>query len=113
MDTADPKYRDYLLEVREKIRANWSYPHEAAERHLDGSLVIEFHIARDGRLSLLELRRTSGVAVLDDYALNAVRLAQPFPPVPEALIAKFALPIAGTFIYRIVDASSLVNQIIR
>ena len=49
----------------------------------------------------------------NSIAMNAVRLAQPFPPVPDNLLAKFALPIALTFVYRVVDASSLINQIIR
>ena len=113
LDTPDPKYQDYFQEVRQKIKANWGYPREAAERNIGGDLLIVFHITKDGHVSFLELKRPSGVTVLDDYAMNAVRLAQPFPPVPDNLLAKFALPIALTFVYRVVDASSLINQIIR
>ena len=43
--------------------------------------------------------------------MNAVRLAQPFPPVPDS-IAKQVLPINGLFKYQIVGAS-LLNQYLR
>lgn len=113
LDTKDPKYHEYFEKVRQKIKANWGYPREAGERNIEGQLLIEFHIARDGHLSYLELVRSSGVKILDDYAMNAVRLAQPFPPVPEGLLAKHAVPISGLFVYRVVDAGSLVNQFLR
>jgi len=111
LDTTDPKYQDYFNQVRERIKAKWIYPREAGERGIGGQLMIEFHIARDGRLALVELRRSSGVEILDDYALRAVQLAQPFPPVPAAL-AKAVLPISGLFTYSIVN-DSFVNQYLR
>ncbi len=49
--------------------------------------------------------------ILDRFALNAVKLAQPFPPVPDS-VAKVALPIAGIFTYQIVD-SGLMNNFLR
>jgi outer membrane biosynthesis protein TonB len=49
--------------------------------------------------------------VLDQYALNALKLAQPFPPVPES-VAKRTLGIQGFFTYQIVD-SGLLNQFLR
>ena len=42
--------------------------------------------------------------------MNAVRLASPFPPLPDQL-AKAVLPISGVFRYDI--TRSLVNQLIR
>jgi protein TonB len=112
LDTPDPRYKEYFDLIREKIRRNWGYPREAADRGIEGQLLIEFHIARSGQLEYIELRRTSGVGVLDEYALNAIRLAQPFPPVPEP-IAKNVLAISGLFRYQIVTGSSLLNQILR
>jgi TonB family protein len=111
LDTQDPKYADYFNQIRERIRAKWIYPREAGDRGIGGQLMIEFHISRDGRLALVELRRSSGVEILDDYALRAVQLAQPFPPVPEGL-AKAVLPVSGLFTYQIVG-NSFVNQYLR
>ena len=111
LDTQEPKYVDYFGQLRERIKSKWSYPREAGERGIGGQLLIEFHIAKDGRVQLLELRRSSGVEILDDYAMNAVRLAQPFPPVPDNL-AKQVLAVNGLFNYQIVG-NSFVNQFLR
>ncbi len=111
LDTQDPKYVDYFGKLRERIKSKWIYPREAGERSIGGQLLIEFHIAKDGHLQLLELRRSSGVEILDEYAMNAVRLAQPFPPVPDTL-AKQVLAVNGLFNYQIVG-NSFVNQFLR
>jgi TonB family protein len=111
LDTPEPRYQDYFNKIREKIRKHWTYPREAGDRGIEGDLLIEFHIAKDGRLTLVELRRSSGVEILDGAALTAVRLAQPYPPVPDDL-AKQRLAINGLFRYQIVGAS-LLNHYIR
>jgi periplasmic protein TonB len=111
LDTPDPKYQDYFRILRERIQSKWTYPREAGDRGIGGALLIEFHIAKDGRLSYLEIRRSSGVDILDEYAVNAVKLAQPFPPVPDNL-AKQVLAINGNFVYHIVE-NSLVKQFTR
>jgi TonB family protein len=111
LDTPEPKYQDYFNKIREKIKANWIYPREAGDRGIQGELLLEFHIAKDGRLEYLQLRSSSGAEILDRFAMNAVRLAQPFPPVPDD-IAKRVLSINGLFRYQIVGAS-LLNQYLR
>ncbi|MGH7397462.1 MAG: energy transducer TonB, partial [Candidatus Rokuibacteriota bacterium] len=110
LDTQEPKYQDYFNQVRERIKSKWTYPRQAGERGIEGDLLIEFHIAKDGRLAHIELRNSSGTPILDDAAMTAVKLAQPFPPVPDA-IAKRTLAINGQFRYQIV--SGLVNQFLR
>jgi protein TonB len=110
LDTPEPKYQDYFNKVRERIKSKWVYPRPAGERGIEGELLIEFHIAKDGWLEFIELRRSSGTAILDDAALTAVKLAQPFPPVPDE-IAKRTLAINGQFRYQIV--SGFVNQFLR
>ena len=110
LDTPEPKYQDYFNKIRERIKANWIYPRQAGERGIEGELLIEFHISKDGRVAYIQLRHSSGTAILDDAALTAVKLAQPFPPVPDE-IAKQTLAINGQFKYQIV--SGLVNQFLR
>lgn len=111
LDTADPRYTDYFDKIRRRIKENWVYPREAGERGIGGQLVIEFAIRKDGWLQVVELKRSSGVPILDQYALNALKLAQPFPPVPDS-VSKGPLLIAGIFTYQIVD-SGLLNQYLR
>ncbi|MFQ5899210.1 MAG: TonB family protein [Candidatus Methylomirabilia bacterium] len=106
LDTPDPRYREYFERVRRRIKAKWIYPREVGDRGIGGQLVIEFVIAKTGDLTFVELRRSSGVELLDLYALNAVRLAQPFPPIPDS-VSRGVVGIMGIFTYRIVDARLL------
>lgn len=112
LDTKDPRYTDYFDQIRRRIQEKWIYPREAGERGIGGRLVIEFGIGKDdGRLVFVELKQSSGVSVLDEYALTALKLASPFPPVPDS-VSKGSLLIAGIFTYQIVD-SGLLNQFLR
>jgi protein TonB len=110
LDTPEPRYQDYFNKIRERIKSKWVYPREAGERGIEGELLIEFHITKDGRLDYIALRQSSGVEILDNYAMNAVRFAEPFPPVPDD-ISKGTLAVNGQFRYQIV--SGFVNQFLR
>jgi protein TonB len=108
LDSRDPKYSDYLEQVRRKIKANWGYPcvKNDLTRGCDyktTSLVIEFGIAKDGRVPFVTVLRSSGYPIYDDYAVNAVKLSSPFPPLPDAF-GRRGIPIHATFSY-VVEAS--------
>jgi len=111
LDTPEPKFQDYFNQVRERIKSKWIYPYEASSRGIEGELQIEFGIAKSGELQFIEKRRSSGVELLDDYAMRAVQLASPYPPVPDA-ISKGGLPINGIFRYHILG-SGLINNYLR
>jgi len=98
LDTKDPRFGDYFERLRRAIQEKWLYPREAAQKNIGGQLVLEFGIARDGQLRFIELRRSSGVAVLDDYAINAVKLASPFPPIPDGM-GRSGIPVVAVFNY--------------
>ncbi len=82
LNTPDPRYADYFPEIKKRIESNWVYPTEAARKNQAGQLVLEFVVRKDGNVHI-DLVRSSGVEVLDRYAINAVRLSAPFPPIPE------------------------------
>ncbi|MBI4255517.1 MAG: TonB C-terminal domain-containing protein [Candidatus Rokubacteria bacterium] len=111
LDSKDPKYNDYLDRVRRMIKDKWVFPcvkspdSGRCEYH-SAVLVIEFGIAKDGRVPFVTLRRQSGFEIMDQYAMNAIKLAAPFPAVPDALSRK-GIPILARFSY-VVD-TSLVN----
>lgn len=111
LDSPDPKYQDYFNQIRERIKSKWIYPYEASSRGIGGELSIEFGIAKSGELQFIERKRSSGVELLDDYAMRAVQLASPFPPVPDA-ISKGGLPIHGIFRYQLLG-SGLINNYLR
>ena len=98
LDTADPRYRPYLIEVRRRIRERWdaaALPGGAAAR---GALVVEFTLSRGGGLVAADVREPSGHPALDRAALDAVARAVPFEPLPES-IAGPSLRIRARFLY--------------
>jgi protein TonB len=112
LNTKDPRYNDYFDRLRRMIKDKWVYPREAAERNIGGQLMLEFGIAKDGQLRFIELRRSSGVVVLDDYAMNAVRLAQPFPRIPDEM-SPAGIPVLAVFNYIIERDVGGLNNILR
>lgn len=79
------EYGAYLAQVKRRIEREWRYPLLAQERGLTGKLVIEFAIRQDGGLTRLHLADSSGVSILDDAALEAIRRAAPYSPLPDAM----------------------------
>ncbi|HTI57134.1 MAG TPA: TonB family protein [Verrucomicrobiae bacterium] len=100
LDHPDSTSRAYVTSVRERIRAHHVYP-RPAERRQGGELQVELQLARSGRLDCAALRRSSGLEILDRYVMDAVRLAQPFLPIPSYL-PQPSLTLSGVFRYRIV-----------
>lgn len=98
LETQDPRFQAYFRKVREKIKATWTYPSAAGERGIEGEVVVEFHIAKDGHLESAAVRRSSGAPILDEYSMRAVQIAAPFPPVPDD-VAKETLIVDSTFRY--------------
>lgn len=112
LDTPDPNYRDYMQKVRQRIYANWRFPREALDREMHGKLMIEFHIGKDGQLLKVEMLESSGEHVLDISALKAVKLAELYPPLPEAM-RRDVLPIVAIFTYRQRATQSSTFQILQ
>jgi outer membrane biosynthesis protein TonB len=118
LDSSDPKYNDYLDRVRRMIKEKWGYPcvKNMATGHCDyksARLVIVFGILKDGRVPVVAVAQVSGYDVYDEYAKNAILLAQPFPPVPASLLAtaksgSSGVKIVAAFHYQLVE-SSLTN----
>ncbi len=88
----------YLERLKEKIERVWQYPLQAAQRGIFGDLYIRFTIDKKGKLVNIELLRTSGYRMLDDAAIQALKDAQPFWPLPEDW-QRDSLTITGHFIY--------------
>jgi len=117
LDSADERYNDYLEQIRRRIKEKWGFPcvRNAATRECDHhttSLDIHFGILKDGRIQYVDVVRNSDYGIYDEYAVNAIRLAQPFPPVPPAMMAAMrqgstGLAISARFSY--VVESSLTN----
>ena len=64
---------------------NLNYPNEARRKKLSGSLILSVGLNDDGSIYNIKVRHSSGHKVLDDAAVQIVRLAAPFAPFPDGL----------------------------
>jgi protein TonB len=87
MSTAASADAYYLNSWRRKVEkfGNLNLPTEARSGKLYGSLRLLAAIRPDGSLKEVILLESSGHTVLDDAAINIVRLAAPYAPFPDEL----------------------------
>ncbi|MFY2763068.1 energy transducer TonB [Arenimonas sp. MALMAid1274] len=99
--TREYEYASYLRAWVSKVErvGNLNYPDEARRRGLGGRLVVTVAVRRDGSIEEILLNRTSGLGVLDQAAIRSVRLAEPFPPLPQTSENIDVLHITRTFDY--------------
>ncbi len=98
LDTKDSTYVPYTKVLKQRIRSHWIYPLSARENLIQGSLVIVFRLDSGGNLTACNVVRSSKHEILDKYALEAIRSANPFPPFPENIKVEF-LNINASFVY--------------
>lgn len=75
--------RSWLRKVRRVGQLN--YPSEAVEQKLYGKLSLYVSIAPDGSLVETRVLESSGHEVLDEAAVDIVKLAAPFAPFPPSI----------------------------
>ena len=83
--TKEYEYAAYLRAWVARVErvGNLNYPEEARRRGLSGRLVMTVAVRRDGSIENVLLNSSSGLGILDQAAMRIVRLAEPFPPLPE------------------------------
>jgi len=90
LDPSHPQYGSFFAAVRRKITNGWRYPCVKAVptgecEYRSARVIVEFGIFSDGELAFVVIRQSSGIAIYDDYVLDAIRDASPFTPPPPAL----------------------------
>lgn len=76
---ADDDLPPYMPRVARRIKAHYSPP----EILTPGLTSVRFQLSRDGKVSALQIKISSGDKTMDEAALEAVRKAAPFPPFPN------------------------------
>lgn len=66
-----------------KIRAKLVRAFNSTRSRATGTATVAFTVASNGSVRSARLTGSSGVAALDQAALDAVRRASPFPPIPD------------------------------
>jgi TonB family protein len=77
--TVDPIWGAYLAGLNQLIDQHWQRVAVASTRRTQ----IRFRVDRQGRVTGLQIMQTSGDPVADQAALEAVRAAAPFAPLPQ------------------------------
>lgn len=80
--TAKAVYTAYLDSVRRRIKSRQRYPWRARRQKAEGTATVRLSIGRGGVLARARLEQSSGYRTLDRAAVNLVRTAGPFPPIP-------------------------------
>lgn len=95
----EAEYIDAWVKKIERI-GNINFPEEAIARNLSGKLILNATLDHDGRVVNAQISLSSGYDVLDKAALRIVRLAGPYPPLPEEIRRKWdQLNITRTWIF--------------
>jgi protein TonB len=74
---------NYPGKVASRLRRSLRYPPQARRDRLRGEVHVSFTVNQSGGVASVRLARSSGSPVLDKAALDTVRRAAPFPPIPE------------------------------
>ncbi|MDR2501047.1 MAG: TonB family protein [Treponema sp.] len=75
--------RKNFAEIQRRIKDRLRYPAQARRAGVQGAAEVVFTIHQDGTISGLAIQMTSGQALLDQAALEAVAAAAPFRPAPD------------------------------
>jgi TonB family protein len=70
---------EYLATMIQLIQRNWN-----GRQNVQGATMMKFTIQRDGRLTSIELEKTSGYFALDQTAQRSLLLTRQLPPLPGA-----------------------------
>lgn len=98
LNTTDYRYIGYFTSLRKAFELVWSYPSQAVRLGLEGVVRIDFAISKDGSLKYAKITSTSGHEILDLAAVEALKAASPYAPLPSEL-NKEHLVISGSFRY--------------
>ena len=84
-DTMGVDFGPYLTRITQIVRQNWYSlmpPSVYPPRLKQGKLAIEFVILKDGKVSGMAVRTSSGDVPLDRAAWGSITASTPFPPLP-------------------------------
>ncbi len=96
---ADVDFGPYMADLQRRIKKHWFPPKGNESKRV----MVIFKVHTDGTMSNLRIDRSSGVAVADKAALDAVENAAPFRPLPAG--APQDVDIQFTFDYNVFGGS--------
>lgn len=96
LNTKEFKYATFFYRVRDSVAAYWEdlaaqeYRRRDPTGNIygirDRSTLLHIQLTRDGRLDTVRVEQTSGVDFLDNVAVQAFKMAEPFPNPPPGIV---------------------------
>jgi TonB family protein len=96
LNTKEFKYATFFYRVRDSVAGYWEDLAAAEYRRRDPtgniygirdrSTLLHIQLTRDGRLDQVRVEQTSGVDFLDNVAVQAFKMAEPFPNPPPGIV---------------------------
>ncbi len=71
--------------IRKIIEEHKVYPELARENGMEGKVLVEFKILKNGRVEFIRVIDSSSYDILDAAAVYAIKRSSPFPPIPSKL----------------------------
>ena len=97
-----PGMGEYIVTIEGKIRKNWKLP----VTNSGGVAKVQFKINREGKLTLCEIKQSSGNKENDNSALEAVKNTEPFEHFPDTAAKDLKeINILMTFDYYVLDVN--------
>ncbi|MEO0062673.1 MAG: hypothetical protein RLZZ08_1233 [Pseudomonadota bacterium] len=88
-NATDPRAKareaDYFAQLSAYLNRRKSYPAAARQAREQGVVTVRFTVGRNGGVSGISLRRSSGHAVLDDATLDLLQRVAPLPKMPASM----------------------------
>lgn len=78
---ANSDYNQYLQQLKRRVESVWKYPDDVTGIQ---KVAVRFSLDRAGKLTLAEVLDSSD-SRLNTSAVEAIKRASPFPPIPESL----------------------------
>jgi TonB family protein len=72
-------------------------PNDTCE-YQNATVLIEFGIAKDGRLVYVKVLKPLGYPTYDEHSIASIKSAAPFPPIPDSLSLK-GVPVNAAMNY--------------
>jgi len=81
----------YRAKVAAQLKRKRFYPNAARRDRLTGTATVSFTLNAGGKVTAARVVRSSGERILDEAAVEMVRRASPYPPIPAGLGATITI----------------------
>jgi TolA protein len=80
---ANLRFSQYYQSIYEKIYLAWTLPEYVRERESSREAIVVIKVQRDGKILSAVFEKTSGNQQFDTSVMNAIKKANPLPPLPD------------------------------